>query len=364
MDINSLNVKGLLESGCWQIVTENVSVTGVGITVSGLNGDVDSEYKIIMYFPALTGLQGICIQPNGDTSSSNYTYTFFGGMNGGVTSSSGLTNGFSAVFTGNPAGYQNLMEFSIFATSGQPRTCINKSMGLVNGTTVTEVYYTTSAWKNTASNITSLVIGSGTGTGIFDTGSYILVLKRVSSPGTSQGFNSIALPTGKLKANCFETIYETTLGSNQTSVTISGLDGDTDRIWELEIMLVNNGSIDIQVQPNADSTAAHYGYKYFQGAATTASQGSNNANPTSFGGGTTGQVSWNRITMYTKQGNNRLLLSEMYYGATTTPQLLRLSGMSYNVTNTNFTSLAIVASSASGLGTGTFIRLKALKRST
>ena len=68
--------------------------------------------------------------------------------------------------------------------------------------------------------------------------------------------------------NIFKKIYDNTLVANATSVTLAGLDGDTDEEYLMSINWIKNGAAlnNFGVQCNADAGVASYGWQTHFGA--------------------------------------------------------------------------------------------------
>lgn len=169
-------------------------------------------------------------------------------------------------------------------------------------------------------------------------------------------------PQGDFKANCWVKAYETTLTEAATSLTISGLTGDTDKEYRLEYRVVNgyDGDCGFYVYPNND-TAANCGYQYI-GASDTAiacGRGASGGLAYAFGGNTSANaVAFGIIDIQAKSGYVRTFISKNVSGIVgTAVQAVYSVGQSWNNTADELTSLVVWATEDDGLGVGTNIIL-------
>jgi len=156
-------------------------------------------------------------------------------------------------------------------------------------------------------------------------------------------------------------VYSNTLASAATSVTISGLDGNTDISYWIVARIIGGTTADIYLQPNGD-TASNYGSQRLVGNNTTVSALRN----TSETGLKFDSVLANNVTMikgilYAKSGYGRTFNGETMnqVTGTTINGVVRWDSV-WNNTADNITSLVLLSSAASGLGIGTFIEIYAL----
>jgi hypothetical protein len=168
---------------------------------------------------------------------------------------------------------------------------------------------------------------------------------------------------GNFTADTWTRVYNTTLTSAATSVTISGLDGNTDEEYNLLIRAINNNAsaAEYRLRFNND-TGSNYGKQNLRGTSTTAdairSTGDDNA-PLSY----RGTIAQNETILtdtliYAKSGYVRTGINKNTTGISgTTVTALGLNGFVWNNTADNVTSLVIYANQADGLGIGTTIEL-------
>ena len=198
-------------------------------------------------------------------------------------------------------------------------------------------------------------------------GTYILLLKKITVDLTSTRHGAVEIAAGYLKANCFETIYESTLVSGAQAVTISGLDGNSDILYEIEIFYVMGngaGGNPIFLQPNND--ASNTGFETLQGygASTFANQYPSSQSGVAYGA-TNGDIAYAKVLFYAKSGYPRTWVTRAGNCiASTTVDDIIISGVSWTDTSNNVTSIVLGGATAGMIGVGSFIRLKALKHST
>lgn len=169
------------------------------------------------------------------------------------------------------------------------------------------------------------------------------------------------IPQGNFSADVWVKIYENELTVAATSVTISGLDGNTDVMYRLQVRQVGGAATNtIGVRPNNDS-AANYGYQGVDGVGATA-EAVRNTSQTSlligYSGTALNSLSWKELFLYAKSGYIRTSISTAASEISgTTITEIDLLGGCWNNTADNITSMVVFTSVASGLGIGTFIEL-------
>ncbi len=172
-----VRVSGSLRAGVWQLIYETDITTNTnGVTISGLDGDVDKEYEIITRIRAGAATGGsFFIRPNNDAGT-NYGWQMFYGAGSTPTAASYVDN--LGLFIGNSSSAGNLStgRFTLYAKSGYPRTYIGEWVRTNGGAAV---YAGTAGgvWNNSADNITSLTIYPNITDGI-GVGSHIEVWAR------------------------------------------------------------------------------------------------------------------------------------------------------------------------------------------
>ncbi len=167
-------------------------------------------------------------------------------------------------------------------------------------------------------------------------------------------------PLGDVKADCWQVEYDSTLITAATTVTISGLTGDTAEEYILLCSFVNDyaGTTAYNLRPNNDS-GSNYGIQYVRGVNAATSAG--RATPTYFP--LTQAIAQNELaisslTLYAKSGHIRTLINNWVQGISgTTITGVRILGESWTNTGDEITSLVIYSDQTDGIGIGTEIIL-------
>ena len=165
---------------------------------------------------------------------------------------------------------------------------------------------------------------------------------------------------GSIKGNIWEKIYETTLSSAQTSITISNLDGNSAEEYLLETRCIggaDNSTTRLLLNNDSDS---NYGYQQLFGEDTTIN-GSRSTSQTGINLSTavlTGNIGQSKTLIYAKSGYVRTAISRTIRDITgTTVHYMQVWGWAWNNDSDNITSLVLSSSQTSGLGIGTYISL-------
>ncbi len=175
----------------WQrIAAYEVPSTTSSYTFSGLNGNVDGQYRVMIRAinQSASGLNYV-VRPNNDAAT-NYGMTYGGGADG-----VGATGGYQSAWTGFYAGYAigagklNHSEVLIYAKSGVNRTSLASVLGSGSGTNIQYGIVAQGIWNNSASNITSLTVASTLANG-FGAGSQIELWSIRNSAGSNQWVNT------------------------------------------------------------------------------------------------------------------------------------------------------------------------------
>ena len=171
--------------------------------------------------------------------------------------------------------------------------------------------------------------------------------------------------TSNIKYDTWVKVYDYTVtGSAVTSLSITGLNGDTAKEFKLEARIVNgyNGAANYGVRPNNDS-GLNYGYQilYNSNATTPAAvRGTSALIYLNNGGGSSalGDVFQTSAVIQAKSGYVRTAIIESTDKiVTTTVNFASLAGFSWNNTADNITSLVCLADQTGGLGVGSQITL-------
>ena len=328
------------------------AVTSYDIT--GLEGDTDVEYQLICRFIDDSTVGDYKLTFNTDTGT-NYGYQDIKGIDSTASAIRDTSEAYWHIGQTSADDYICFSETSIFSKSGVVRTGISTYAYDITGTTVTGIIKRGHSWNNTADEITQMVITAGADN--INIGSRIILLKKVHNDGMKTG----TLTPNKIEG-AWERIYDSTLSSAATSVTISDLEGDTDCLYRLVTRGISGyaGSAFIQIQPNADATTSNYGYQSLRGDSTTASA----ARATTYDGILCGystaitRLFFSDVLLYAKSGYERTALSNIVNNITgTTVSQINLTGGVWDNTADEITSLRLISSQADGLGIGTHIEL-------
>ena len=170
--------------------------------------------------------------------------------------------------------------------------------------------------------------------------------------------------TDSFKADTWQKVYEDTLASAQTSITISDLDGNTDVMYRLvvrQILGASNTGINLRI--NNDSTADIYGFQRLMAHNTTISASRNTESGMNLyytGTGSVGNIHFLDVNLYAKSGYVRTLLtSTIEQVSGTTVDGIILKPYSWNNIVDNVVSL-VIYSNTNGLGIGTYLKLEKL----
>lgn len=314
------------------------------ITISGLSGNTDEEYELITRtVNGYNGAIGIYIRPNNDTGA-NYGEQNLYASNTTITASRDAS---SAIWIGYPTALGNLSftHTKIHAKSGYQRTTLTKKCTNVTGTTVGYVWTRGDTWTNTADEITSLVIFANRTNGL-GIGSRIILLKKAST-GTP----------------AWQQVTSGTLTGAATSVTLSGLTGNTDVVYRLTLRHISSvANAWLKVLLNND-TGGNYGEQLLYATNTTVTAGRYTG--VAYGGGLdvadvdSGERAQASILLYAKSGYLRTAISELAQKiSTTTVSTLLLSGWDWSNTADEITSIVVSGVQTNGLGIGTYYSLE------
>lgn len=363
--IRTGELDGAIMGGEYQKVYDSGELTTAvtSINVSGLDGNTDGEYEIIARI-----VNNAASDPNyfirlNNDSGANYGEQLLYGRDtvaGAYTpvNASGLRLNYPDGAATNEILFSRII---LHATSGCVRTALIKT-GMRMATTMPagSVNIKGAIWNNTSDNINSLIFFSDVANG-FGIGTRIIILRRnTAGVGIRAGTLDVQ---GKLKG-CFQKVYETTLTTAATSITISGLDGNTDILYKLVCKFVNDGGAGSTygLRPNND-TGSNYGYQYLVGRASVA-----NCNRgvlalfelAALESTGVGNVNLVKGILYAKSGYVRTFIRETVENVSgTTVNATSIEAESWNNTADNITSLVFVSDQANGFGVGTYICLEA-----
>lgn len=349
-----------------QVIYDSGEMTSTASTVSitGLNGDADQEYYLIARIVCgLAGGSSYYIRPNNSSTTDTYGRQTLTGTLGTAAATRSTDKEELNFAYADDINHLTFSDVTFYVKSGYVRTAINNRADGIDGTTVTTVGIYGHSWNETSANITSLVL-LGDGAGCFNTGSRLILLKKVLATG------NMALSIGELDVrgvvkNTWQEIYRNEFTSTTaTSITISGLKGNTDVLYRLRTRIVNgtNTASYIFLKMNADG-GTNYGYQYLLGYITTVLAG--RGTDTNMGMGCIGvlknELGSSESLIYAKSGYVRTALtkrSESVSG-TTLGQTILL-GFSWNNTADEITSILVSSDQVNCIGSGSIISLERL----
>lgn len=167
-------------------------------------------------------------------------------------------------------------------------------------------------------------------------------------------------PQGNVKADCWQLEYDNTLSVAATTVTISGLTGNTAKEYRLIIRFVNdyNGATSYLLRFNGD-TGSNYGYQYLAGVDTAASAARGVTTSMELGYcSAQDEICFLDKLIYAKSGYVRTSFQKASRSiSSTTVTDIILYSHSWNNSADEITSMNIAADQTDGLGIGTHIEL-------
>lgn len=318
-------------------VVFDYEVTGSAVssinTGSILNGDVDGWYTIIIM--CVSGADAThYIRPNGDTGAN---YGFLGTYAISTTVASASATGGTGMWAGyNKTSKSSLSVFTMYAKSGAVRLGNATCASSINGTGVELLYGICSVWNNTADNITSMKIEPSRANG-FGVGTRVIILKG----------NALAVGTSPGTTGAWKRVGTSVLGSAASSVTFSGLNGDTAVCYYLSGQIKASASYTyFPVRLNNDS-GANYRQQFLRAENTTAS--ANNFTNRTFllgniGGASSGKYINSMYLIFAKSGflrpainfcSDGILGTEVYH--------IQTSGECWSNTADNISNIVVPA---------------------
>lgn len=341
----------------WQVVHDSgeLGAAVTSYTISGIDGDTDVKYRLISR--VVNGYNGAssCLCRINNDSGANYGNQYIQGGDTTVGAGRGTTGTNFSIGYGAALARVSMCEVLLNAKSGIVRSSIKKIAYDITGTTVNYVQAAGQSWNNTADNIISLNIYSDQTSGI-GIGSRFILLKEVRiASGLRTGELDIL---GTLKGAWQEVYRHTVAGSAETSITVSGLLGNTlDQILRVRVRAVSGSTTNtIGVRINNDSGATAYGYQQLNGNSTSASAGRTTDSGINMGYAVAiNDLTLMEILLYSKTGFPRTAICESVQTISgTTVTQMTLSGHSYveGTNATQLTSLVFVSSDTGGFGIG------------
>lgn len=330
-------INGLV-NGTEQIVFDReITVSAVSSIDTGniLNGNEDGIYTIIFRYINVTSDVYAYMRFNGDTGN-NYGRRMLVATN--TTVSVDDTSGESSLRLTYANGRTGFVILKIYANSGTVRLGNMYSVIDINGTSVLQFQSAGTIWGNTSDNIVSLsIFTAGTNIAV---GSRVIILK---DNNFTDGMPSGVITTPYI-SNGWVRVSSQTLGSAASSVTLSDIDGDTNVAYYLSCSIKATGNLYPRLRINAD-TGTNYGNQVLSANNTTV-RCSRNVNDgiylQDYVVSANGEYHHSNTFIFAKQGFIRPIIYESAGKISgTTVNELEVGGASYNVTNTNITSLTI-----------------------
>jgi hypothetical protein len=315
-----------------------------------LNGDVDGWYTIICR-RVYNATGSAYLQFNGD-GGGNYGDRGIRGTNTTVANASDTAQiGVYTTYSGLVAGECDFSVHTLYAKSGAVRLVNSVLAQKIATTTVTSIIPIGQVWNNSADNITSIKWIADTANGL-GVGSRIIILRG----------NALAVNSSPSQVGAWKRVGSTVLTGTATSVTFSGLTGNTAGVYLLsgQAKFAQN-SCAVTTAINNDTTASNYGRQYLNGTNTTvAAARSTNTNDNWMAGGTNQYCGATQL-IFAKSGFIRPMISQQANTiSTTTVTQIQITGTSWNNTADEITSLVINCSQANGFAAGTQFDLYAL----
>lgn len=158
---------------------------------------------------------------------------------------------------------------------------------------------------------------------------------------------------GSPDGNSWALIYDNTVGSAVSDVTATGLDGDTDEVYKIQMYVVSAASgASFDIQPNGDS-GANYWYQYILGAGSSVTAGQDTAYTRILGtfAAASGDAAQANVTLYAKSGSKRVADSLGDRGSGSNAQMMT-ANTGWNNTGDNITSLKFISNVSGAIGAG------------
>jgi hypothetical protein len=312
-------------------------------------GDSDGWYTIIARHVYDTSTSTLNLTFNADTTAANYGYRGITANNTTVANinSTSSTIRLCSVASGTTTGLSFLV---LYAKQGSVRLMNGYNVCDINGTTVTQLEVIGSVWNNTNTQITNMVFTPSAGN--IGVGGRVIVLRG----------NALAVNSSPSQVGAWKRVGSTVLGGAASSVTFSGLNGDTAVCYYLSSSIKVTGNCTAYILPNNDGTAGNFGYQYLYSDGTTVGAGRSATTPGfwfGYGSANTRIFLANAI-IFAKTGFLRpaILQSASDINATSVGNGW-MFGQSFTDTATNITSL-VVKASANNFDTGSQFDLYAL----
>lgn len=327
-------------------------------TGSILNGDEDGEYLIIVRCVDNASNYGCFARINND-SGANYGMRTTNGNSTTITDRV-YTGDTRLLFNdGTTAAGVNFGMVKLFAKSGAVRLSTSLFGSRITGTTVNFVDFGGAVWNNTGTNITSMTFLPVVGN--INVGTRITILKTNNfTNGTPTGI----ITTPYIK-NSWLRVGSNVVGSAVSSVTFSGLDGNTDVMYLLTWKYQGGGASGAgNITFNTD-TSTNYGKQVIYATSGTVASARTTATTrisTSTSAGSPLHYS-GYLLIYAKSGFERTVIGQFADGTSgTTIGYLTVAAQVWNNTGSNITQIVVTDPNAgSQILTGSQFNLYALR---
>jgi hypothetical protein len=256
-------------------------------------------------------------------------------------------------------------DMTLKSRSGTVRTALVKSANNINQTSINSVNLAGWSWIDTSASVTSLML-----TGVMGSSNVMLFARK---PAGSDS-DATGIPTGDLDvqgdftADVMQKVYETDLTASANSINITGLNGNTDILYNLIINAISCqvGADYVYARLNNDSAANSIGLEeiYGSNATTSAIQYStlNSLNLAYFNAINTSSL--DSVLIFAKSGGPRILLGGHNWGISgTTISSVWKTGQVWIDTSANITSIFLYTGVANNIGSTSHVELWALKKS-
>jgi hypothetical protein len=231
---------GLVEStfeAYEEVAVYNLNDETLNAVISNVEGDTNDMWVIEAHLKNTdTSTTGLFAQLNSDTNN-NYSYSLMGVHNDGSSSVAEGDTEAKLYLGAAPSGEGVSIKANLFLKSGINRKLVSSSMR------DDRAYQYFSRWENTADEVTSIKVFTD-----YDVTGTIRVFKK----------KRVLIPTSG------RVLYrEYNLNDETLDATLDGLQGDTDKIWEIEAHFAgtDTSSTSLMVQLNGD-TSTNYGLSY------------------------------------------------------------------------------------------------------
>ncbi|MBW2690999.1 MAG: hypothetical protein JRE57_00015 [Deltaproteobacteria bacterium] len=224
--IMELGGPGGLAGPLEHLETIEVGADTTTVTFDGLNGDEDDEYYLEYFFPDPVGTVSYTLRPNGVTANQTGARIFGGSSLDDAT----LT---SLLIAAPISGDENSGRCWLTAKTGQNRFFHGQDAQI--SASADYVILTSGRWADTATNITSLDVTASVASAIKQGARFSLYrLKRTNSSNI---------------------VSRTVLTADATTLSLTGLDGDTDGEYEISgTLLLSLSAHDLDIEPNGSTT--------------------------------------------------------------------------------------------------------------